>query len=263
MSKSSFILGLLLAVGAHVLLFLPIWSAPQTPQSAKKENQRVELARRLDPPPPIEPEQVPPPPEPEPAPQPQTPPRPEPEQQRPAPEPEELQEVHQPPEQPEPRPEETPPGETIARRAEEISDDALPPLRIVWSSPDQLRAVAAGTGMRVVGVNTLGEIIGQVPSRGPVRLEEFTGRLGRFSNRVRTLPRNFFGQVLTRQDGQSVAELWVLVPSRLDRQWISLQKRAIATAGVETQAVRAVEGQFATRSGAFQLVVTRLVGAGS
>jgi hypothetical protein len=172
-----------------------------------------------------------------------------------------MQRVHEPPVEPDI--EEPAEGETIARRAEEISDDALPPLRIVWSSPGQLRAVAATTGMRIVGVNRQGEVIGEVPPAGQVRLEAFQGQLSRYSNRVRTLPSNFFGLPLARDDGQRVAELWVLVPSRLDRQWIDLQKRAIASAGLETQAVRAVEGQFASRAGTFQLIVTRLIGAGS
>jgi hypothetical protein len=256
MSKSSYILGLALAVGLHVLLFIPLVGPRSDRQADTPDSKRVELARKLpEPPPPPEPEPVPPPPPP-------PPPEPEPEPKVPEPEPpaEDLTRLHEPPEPEEPAEQ---PGDTIARRAEQIDEDTLPPLRIIWSSPQQLRTIAGQLGMRIVAVNSEGEVIGEIPSQGPLELTNFDGRLSRYSNRVRTLPRSFFGQNLQRDDGQVAAELWVLVPTGLDRRWIDLQKRAIATTGLPSRAVRAVEGQFAGRAGAYELVVTRILSAGS
>ncbi|MFP4139962.1 MAG: hypothetical protein ACOCZU_03680 [Planctomycetota bacterium] len=247
MSRSSLIIGLLVAIGLHAVLFGPsLWT--DTPPETPDRPTVPPVAITPPPEPQSEPEPAPTPPS-EPVRQP-APPTPPPPTEKPAPP---LREVHQQPTEADPPPEE---GDTHATPAEDVDDSDLPPLRIVWDSPAELRRVAGQLGLRIVAVNAAGEILGEVPSEGPVKLVEFTGQLSRYSNRVRTLPVRFFGGQLTRST--RTRRLWVLVPADLDQRWIRMQKRVIAQAGVELAGVRELEGQFRAAGDGLHLVVTRI-----
>lgn len=250
MSRSSLIIGLVLAAVMHAALFAPaLWTdAAPTTQPPAEEPPAVAVT---------------PPPEPQPAPKPEPVSKPEPtrpEKRQPQPEPIEseptppLQEVHEQPETVDPPPQK---GDTHAKPLEDADPSELPPLRIVWDSPGALRQIAGRLGMRIVAVNAKGEILGEVPSDGGVRLVEFKGRLDAYSNRVRTLPVSFFGSELARQSG-GARRLWVLVPVGVDQRWVHAQKQAIAKAGVELAGVRELEGEFRRQRGSVRLVVTRI-----
>jgi hypothetical protein len=242
MSRSSLIIGLLVAVALHAALFAPaLWSSDQPDPSPPRQHPP---AVAITPPPE---------PEPQPAPEPVKQPAPE-----PAPEPVEkptppLREVHRQPPSHDPPPQQ---GDTHAEPLEEVAASDLPPLRIVWDSPAQLRRVAHRLGMRIVAVNAGGEILGEIPADGPVQLVEFRGELARYSNRVRTLPVSFFGGQLA--SSSPAARLWVLVPVGVDRRWVATQKQAIARAGVGLGGVRELEGEFRPVGGGPRLVVTRI-----
>jgi hypothetical protein len=245
MSRSSLIIGLLAAGALHALLFAPaLWSSEQPdPADPSEDPPAVAIT------PPPEPAPTP---EPEPVKQPTPEPKPRPEPvKKPTPP---LREVHKQPAAQDPPPRQ---GNTHNNPVEEADPSDLPPLRIIWDSPSELRRIAARLGMRIVAVNSGGEILGEVPSAGAVRLVEFGGQLSRYSNRVRTLPVSFFGHQLARQ-AETAARLWVLVPTGVDRRWIHMQKQAIARAGVDLTGVRELEGEFRRARGTVRLVVTRI-----
>jgi hypothetical protein len=250
MSRSSLIIGLLVAIGLHAVLFAPsLWT--DTPPETPARPTVPPVAITPPPEPQNEPEPAPtPPPEPVRQPAPPPDPTPQPPKEKPTPP---LREVHQQPTQPDPPPEE---GDTHATPADDVDDSDLPPLRIVWDSPAELRRVAGQLGLRIVAVNAAGEILGEVPSEGAVKLVEFTGQLSRYSNRVRTLPVRFFGGQLARST--RARRLWVLIPAGLDQRWIRMQKRVIAQAGVELAGVRELEGEFRAAGDGLHLVVTRI-----
>lgn len=249
MSKSSFIIGLLLALAAHALLLFPLdgQSEPNTPADSEPPVSPVTM---VDPPPP------PPPPEPKPAPQPAPKPEVKPEP-KPAPSQPQLAQTTPPP-APDPEPEPLEGNTTPRQRPESIDDDVLPPLRITWDSPAELRRVAGAMGMRIVAVNFQGKVLGEIDPAGKAELIEFNGSLAAYSNRVRTLPSGFFGTRLSAGDAQ-VAELWILVPAAIDRAWMDMQKQAIARTGLAAEQVRSIEGRFASVPGGYRLVVTRIV----
>ena len=241
MSKSSLMLGLVVAIVLHALLFVPVNAPERLPEPALADPDPVPPVTMIDPPPPVQPPPV-------------KPPQPDP----PADPPPQMQQIAQPP-----APQEDPGEQPGKTSPEDISDDALPPLRITWNSPDQLRQVARSLGMRIVAVNFQGQVVGEVNGGGATAsLGEFSGQLSHYSNRVRTLPSGFFGSSLT--DGQrEIAELWILVPAGVDRAWMDLQKQAIAQTGLAPERVRAIECRFADQAGAWRLVVTRVVSKGS
>ena len=238
MSRSSLIIGGLIAVVLHGLLFLPVKSSqtesPQAGESPTHPPKKV----RITPAPAARPKPLPPA-------QPHKPPKP-----RMA---AKLQPVVPKPAAPvEPR--------KAGRTQSQVKDDwPLPPLRIVWASPAQLRRVAGALGMRIVAVNARRQVVGEVPAGGGGALRDFDGRLDQYSNRVRTLPRSFFGAELAAGSGAEVADLWVLVPAAVDRRWIDLQRRAIARAGLTAAKVRELEAAFEKQSNGYRLVVTRVV----
>ncbi|MFP4355573.1 MAG: hypothetical protein ACLFUJ_10675 [Phycisphaerae bacterium] len=258
MSKTSFLLGLIVAAGAHLLLFWPGIKAPAQPQEPRVEP--IPPISMVQPPPPEQPK---PEPKPKPKPEPKVQPRPEPKpeakpQPKPQPKPEPKLARTTPPPQPEPVADDLVGNTAPKQTPESIDDDALPPLRITWDSPAELKRVAARMGMRIVGVNFQGEILGEIDPNGSSRLVEFHGQMSNYSNRVRTLPTGFFGPNLA-DDEQPVAELWILVPAGIDRAWMDMQKRAIAQTGLKVEQVRSIEGRFASVGDGYRLTVTRII----
>jgi len=154
------------------------------------------------------------------------------------------------------------PGEMgLGDLAENVSDDALPTLTILWTGPDGLRAVCRSLGLRVVAVNSRNEVVGEVALDGEIRLTRFSGNFGQYSNRVRTLAPSFFGTALSQRNGVSFAALWILVPPDVDRRFCNLQREAIRRQGVPASRVASVEARFEpapSREG-YVLVVTRVV----
>ena len=245
MSRSSLILGVVAALVLHGLLFLPVTKHAQ-PEAAGEappnegQGKEVTLAEPPRAPAPAE------------MPTPAPPKTPQP--RKPAPE---LAKVVAAPPAPSERP--RPDGSAGA----ETDDAHLPPLRILWSSPGQLRQVARELGMRIVAVDAAGKILAEVSTDGQAALRKFAGRLDQYSNRVRTLPADFFGRRLAGPSAAKATALWVLVPAGLDRQWIELQKRALARRGLAGSKVRELEGRFESAAGRATLVVTRVLDAES
>lgn len=141
----------------------------------------------------------------------------------------------------------------------EPSDNAVPPLRIVWTGPEELTAVARSLGMKVVAVNAQNEIVGEVELSGRPKLLPFSGDLSGFSNRVRTIEPGFFGRELLEQSGVPIRSLWVLVPAPHDARFIELQRDALRRAGVRTDSVRLMEAKFESRGvRTYQLSITQV-----
>lgn len=146
------------------------------------------------------------------------------------------------------------PGETDS----ELPDDALPPLQVMWESPDQLRDVAEEMGMRIVAINRGNQIVGEVAMNGAARIIPFEGQLAAYSNRVRTLPRGFFGPGPV--SGRDIVSFWILVPADMDARFLVLQRDAIRGQGLRPDEVRSTEAQFQSRQGRHELVITRVIG---
>ncbi len=259
MSRTSLLAGMIAAVVLHALL----WVSREAPADNRPPDRK---AVAITPPPPI-PEAKP---EPQPDPEPEEAPEPTP---QPAPQRESQPQVRPkppaPPADPEPAPPSKPLQEVVEAPRTPPADQAgdtglqsdadgdLPRLRIVWRSSGELQAVAAQLGLRIVAVNTRGEILGEVAGT-PARLDDFDGDLGHYSNRVRTLPSSFFGRDVAEAASQPIDRFWVLVPAAIDRRWIALQKRALAAKGLDADGVREVEGAFGFSSGRYRLTVTRI-----
>ena len=240
MSKTSLLIGCLLAAAMHGLLLLPLTASHVDEVTPAPAAPKTKLA-------------VTPPPEPAPAPPEPKPKPPEPPKTgTPAPKPKPpMQEVVKPPAPPKP----DKPDPVKASAGED--DKALPPLRIVWASANEVRTVARVLGLRIVAVNAEDEATGEIdPYSG--KLKDFTGRLDHYSNRVRTLPRDFFGATASNPDGRAVARFWILVPVAVDRQWVALQRSAIAQRGMTAGQVREVEARFNGRGGRLRLSITRV-----
>ena len=131
----------------------------------------------------------------------------------------------------------------------------MPALRISWRWPRQLREVAAALRMSIVAVDGRGRITGQIAPGGTLAITPSAGPPAAYSNRVRTLPRGFFGPGL---GGQAVKAFWILVPSDVDRRVIAAQRTAIAAKGLTPRQVRAMEGRFEQTGRTYRFVVTDL-----
>lgn len=251
MSRTSLLLGVVVAVAIHAALFWPFGARP--PGQPKPVLPRLTLER----------------------------PEEQPEQQAPETaaespgsraaerdEPEPVQLPDQPPDQPPDQrrgvsPPPAPMEETTEARRTELEraesgqslvgtpdDDALPPVRIVWDGPEEVRSVARELGMRIVAVDRGGDVLGEVSRAGPPGIVPFEGSTGRFSNRVRMIDdRGFFGESIPRELDGRLSAFWLLVPAELDRALSAEIRRTIRESGFDSAEVRFVEASFEERAG--------------
>ncbi len=271
MSKSSLILGLLAAVGLHVMLMGSAFEPTEAPQP--QHEPAMTLVRLPEPLPevpvpqiPSEPESVAepdPPREPEPVavPEPMTPPEiaetPEPIPSPPDPLPERpaMQETQIASAEPEEPLEADNPGETSIQNAPE-GESPLPSMRIEWESPRQLLDVAETLGMVVVAMNNAREIVGQVVASSGPTLVPWDDDLRRFSRRGRLLGRNFFGQPILRSAPSAISEYWILLPPAVEAELLAVQLEEIRNRGLNATQVQAIDGRFQRVGRTYQLVIT-------
>ncbi len=147
------------------------------------------------------------------------------------------------------------PGQTSAAAKDDIH---TPRLRMTCGSKQHLREVVEAMGMRIVAVNSGGQVVGQIAGDNKPALVEFDAELSQFSNRVRTLPRNFFGRQLDGR-GREVSGLWILVPASVDQWLIKTQLEAAGRRGVGFGQVRVMDGVFEAQGGQYKIVITNVV----
>ena len=241
MSKTSLIMGLSLSLFVHGLLLLPpkagdavppISAEPPAPEARTTVTLEPPIQEQLavEPPEKIELE----PPEPE-----------------AAPPLEALQQVIEPPADVLPMDE---PGEF----SDAEGDDHLPELRLTWDGPGQLIEVARSLGLRILLIGAQNQPVGELDLAGELSVRRFDGRLEHFSNRVRAIPRDFFGPKPMKQAAESVRALWVLVPAAVDQQWIMVQKAALDARGLVGGDVSRMEARIRSQEDGYRLVVTNV-----
>lgn len=139
------------------------------------------------------------------------------------------------------------------------STDLLPTLRLIWNSPEQLLEVARSLGMRILVVNRGNQPIGELIFERDILIKPFNGGLTNFSNRVRTISSTFFGPEVLNQSDEAVHCFWVLIPASVDRQWVSVQKEAIKSKGLNSSQVSYMEARIVSDEKSYRLVVTRII----
>ena len=151
-----------------------------------------------------------------------------------------------------------------ATPCESSEDDALPPVRILWDGPDEVRSVARELGIRIVAVNRSGDVLGEVSPTGSASIIPFDSATSRFSNRVRMIDdRAFFGESIPRELNGRLSAFWLLVPADLDRALSEEIRRTIRESGYSSSEVRFVEASFEERAGRRVLKIGRIeTGAG-
>jgi len=137
-------------------------------------------------------------------------------------------------------------------------DGRLPPLRLVWDSPRQLIEISKALGMRILAIRS-NQLIGEVSLQDAPHIKSFDGELSGFSNRVRTIPPQFFGPAVLRTSDEPVESFWVLVPSNLDRQWVSIQKEAMQSSRIPSSELSYMEARIVPGELNHGLVITKIV----
>ena len=234
MSKSSFIIALLVSLAAHGLLFI----GPGENSSAQAEPKPQKVAKLTIP---------------QAKPQSQVkeyPQQPVSKKKQP-PEAEQFQEVvkadsHNIP-------------DSIGDFADNDSADTLPRLSLIWDSPEHLIEVAKALGLRVLPVNSDNEPIGELRFERDILVGKFYGGLNSFSNRVRTISARFFGQRVLNQCDQTIRHFWVVVPASIDHEWIKIQKKSLCSEGLTSSQVSYMEAMIVSDENGFRLVITKII----
>lgn len=138
------------------------------------------------------------------------------------------------------------------------NDEGLPSLRLIWDSPEHLIRVSRALGLKVLPVNSSNEPIGELRFERDILVGRFSGDLRRYSNRVRTISSHFFGSDVLSQCKENVRCFWVVVPADIDHQWISIQKQALRSEGLKSTQVSYMEAQIVNNGNGYELIITRI-----
>jgi len=143
--------------------------------------------------------------------------------------------------------------------SESASADGLPELRLTWESKEQLLTAGKALEFRILAVNSKYQPIGELSLENGITVKRFTGSLEGYSNRVRTIPANFFGSGLTQQVGEPIRCLWILIPASIDMRWVSVQQQAVQSNGLKNHQVSYVEAKIMSTNHGYDLEVTKVV----
>jgi len=113
--------------------------------------------------------------------------------------------------------------------------------------------------LRILMVSATNEPVGELAFAHDLLVKEFTGGLASFSNRVRTISAQFFGQELLRRSNRSIRCFWVLVPASVDQEWVLIQKEAIRAMGLRNSQVSHVEAKIIQAANGYELAITKVV----
>ena len=247
MSRLSFVIGLAVSLGLHSLLFVNVWGQGKRQAVVAEPPKTAKLI-------------MPPPPEPK---------QPEPRQEEPKVEPH-KEEVMEPPVQAAAKPLESPDqvvkatspvdvGQDPGDHAESASGDVLPELRLTWDNSDELLTVARAMGFRILLINPKNQPIGELSLQNGITVKRFTRDLSGYSNRVRTLPPDFFGNRVVQQVNEPIRCLWILVPSAVDIHWVSAQKQAVEVQGLQNSQVSHFQAKIVATGNGYDLKSVEVV----
>ena len=142
--------------------------------------------------------------------------------------------------------------------AEDTAEEALPPpLQIVWLGPTEFLSIAQNLGLRMLAVDKQSKILGEITLTPNPALVPFTTSLAGYSNRVRTLEPTFFDNQL--DSTEHIHRLWILIPASHDAHFIQLQRDALRVDGVHAGDVRSMEAHFQRLNGKYELSITSLL----
>jgi len=130
--------------------------------------------------------------------------------------------------------------------AEDVPDDALPMLQIVWEGPDHVRNMARRYGMRIIAMSSDQEIVGEISRRGPLSIDPVGQPLRGYSNRVRTLPPGYFGSEIARRSETAISSYFIFVPSALDQSFMDHQRESLNVVRLDAREVRLMEGRLSS-----------------
>jgi len=138
------------------------------------------------------------------------------------------------------------------------SDEGLPSLRLIWDSPEHLIRVSKALGLKVLPVNSSNEPIGELRFERDILVGKFYGELSNYSNRVRTISSQFFGSDVTSQCKENVRCFWVIIPSEIDQSWIAVQKQVLRSKGLSSSQVSYMEARIVDDGVGYKLIITRI-----
>jgi len=152
-------------------------------------------------------------------------------------------------------------AERIGDYADEIDEDSLPTLRLVWDSPEHLIDAAKNLGLKVLPVNSGNKPIGELIFERDIIIGRFQGGLSSYSNRVRTIDAHFFGSGILSQCPDTVRYFWIVVPASIDQRWVETQKQALISHKLKCSDVSYMEAKLIPNDSGFELVITKIVPA--
>ncbi len=137
-------------------------------------------------------------------------------------------------------------------------DEGLPSLRLIWDSPEHLIQVSKALNLRVIPVNNSNKPIGELCFERNILVNRFSGELSGYSNRVRTISSHFFGINVLNQCQENVQCFWIIVPTDIDYQWVSIQKQVLRSKGLNSSQVSYMEAQIVNNENGYELLITSI-----
>lgn len=150
-------------------------------------------------------------------------------------------------------------GDVLTSEKKEISD-YVPELKIDISDVQTVCEAAHFFGMKLVAIDNNNNILSEIKVNSPAQLAPFKGSFLDYSNRVRMLPDNYFGETIASFLKEKGAKLYVLIPVAVDLTFSNLQKEAAKREGHVFSQVRATVGRFIKgNDGKYNLLITEVI----
>lgn len=160
-------------------------------------------------------------------------------------------------------------AETVSARARDIAQamgdllvserepqDGLPPLKIDISHKEELMTAARYFGLKFAVLSNSAQILAEIRPEAAGAVVPFEEDPARFSNRLRHLPSDYFGEQIARYLRDRQARMYLLVPEKVDKYFAQVQKEGIAATGHAVDRVAATRAVFETGQGEPRLKIT-------
>jgi len=143
-------------------------------------------------------------------------------------------------------------------KIEEPTDEYMPALKVDISDYRILIGALRYFGMRVVLVDKSGNFVDEINLKKRPNIMPIKQSLAEYSNRIRMLPRSYFGERVEKIIRLRELRSCILVLADVDKKFAGLQKQIVAENGYELDEINATTGRFIKEGDKYRLVIERL-----
>jgi len=143
-------------------------------------------------------------------------------------------------------------------KIEEPTDEYMPALRMDISDRETIMGAVKYFGMKIALQNKMDNFVDEVSVKWFNKIIPIQEGLSEYSNRIRRLPENYFGEKLEKIIRMRKLKPCILVPAETDRKFAETQRQVIEKHGYRLDEVQSMTGKFVRGSKGYSLEIEKL-----